>query len=71
MKEELTTKMHLEFSVTRETETRHKVGCVIEIASKMNKTAEKDVIELCKLYGIDLDDINRWKDYWAKFGLNL
>lgn len=71
MKEELTTKMHSEFAVSRDIEIRHKVGCVIEIALKMNKKATKDVIDIAKDYGVNSKDLEKWKKYWAKRGLKL
>ena len=71
MKEELTTKMHSEFSVSREIEVRHKVGTVIEVAIKMNKTDKKSVTDIARLYGITYNDILKWKLYWENKGLEM
>lgn len=71
MKEELTTKMHSEFSVSKEVDMRHKVGSVIEVALKMNKTDENSVIDIAKLYGITYNDVLKWKSYWENNGLKM
>lgn len=61
MKEELTTKMHEELSVTNETDVRHKVGSVVTI---MNLMKDKELQDILKSYGVTKDDYDRWKDYW-------
>ena len=71
MKEELTTKMHSEFSIDKKTETKHKVGSVLEVAIKMNKTSVKDVTEIANRYGLAYDDILEWRNYWSKLGLRI
>lgn len=71
MKEELTTKMHSEFSVDKKTEIKHKVGSVLEVAIKMNKTSVKDVTEIANRYGLKYDDIQEWRNYWSKLGLRI
>lgn len=71
MKEELTTKMHSEFSVDKNTEIKHKVGCILEVAIKMNKTSVRDVTEIANRYGLTYDDVQKWKTYWLKLGLRI
>lgn len=63
--------MHSEFSVEKSTEVKHKVGCVIEVAKRLNKTSVKDVIEVANLYGITYNDIQEWESYWKEKGLFL
>lgn len=71
MKEELTTKMHSEFTVTKDVEIKHKAGCVIDVAISMNKNSVEDVTDIASLYGVTYADVIKWKPYWGKLGLKL
>lgn len=62
MIEELTTKMHSEFSVSRETETCHRAGCVwLVVEFDASKEA---VSEAAKDYGITYEAAMKYRDYW-------
>ena len=62
MKEELTAKMHSEFTVDKETEQKHRAGCVWGV---VGFDAPKDNIEeWAKEYGVTYDICMKWKSYW-------
>jgi hypothetical protein len=70
MKEELTTKMHSEFTVSKEVDIRNKVGSAIE--SGMLRGVRENAIEhTLKRFGVTYDDYNKWKEYWAEVGVKL
>ena len=58
MKEELTTAMHSEFSVSNETDVKHKVWSVL---SRSNRE-KSDPTDLLKVYGLTIVQFNRYKD---------
>jgi len=63
MPDELTEKMHSEFTISREIEIKHKAGAIwrwYEDASEEEKEYQ------CRLMGITMEDALRWKDYWLK-----
>lgn len=53
MKEELTTKMHSEFSVTEKTDTKHKCFCALSDMDLFSYSIEKAAV----LYAVTTDDI--------------
>ena len=57
--EELTTKMHSEFSVDEETEIKHKAMCIWNY--NMYKT-EAEIREACKSYGITYEQALAYRD---------
>lgn len=62
MQDELTTKMHSEFTIDAETEKRHRAGCVWLL---LNADATKEEVEkTAESYGIDYDTAMKWKYYW-------
>ena len=62
MQDELTTKMHSEFTIDAETEKRHRAGCVWLL---LKADATKEEVEECaKSYEIDYETAMKWKDYW-------
>ena len=62
MKEELTAKMHSEFTVDKETEQKHRAGCVWGV---VGFDAPKDTIEeWAKEYGVTYEISMKWKSYW-------
>jgi hypothetical protein len=62
MQDELTTKMHSEFTIDAETENRHRAGCVW---LQLTADATKEEVEECaKSYEIDYETAMKWKDYW-------
>ena len=63
MKDELTTKMHSEFSLNLETETKHTVWVIIQQSAN-----REDIERLLTAYGISKDDFNKHKNsYPDKF----
>ncbi|MGV8944869.1 MAG: hypothetical protein ACOH1N_00440 [Lutibacter sp.] len=66
MKEELTTKMHSEFTVSPETEIKHSVFAVLTL---INYSDKEKLAEYAKLYRVTIDDIEMHKDeYFALVG---
>lgn len=63
MKDEFTTAMHKEFSISSEIEIKHRAGCVWSILEFKNPTRE-EIIKRCKSYDISYEDALKWKDYW-------
>ena len=61
MKEELTTLMHSEFSVSKDIEIRNKVIAAMTVMSISKKRKLEDVIAS---YGITMKDYERWKHDW-------
>lgn len=62
MEEELTAKMHSEFTVSKETDQKHRAGCVWGLVG-YDATREK-IEECAKEYGVDYDICIKWKSYW-------
>lgn len=62
MQDELTEKMHSEFTIDAETEKKHRAGCVWH-QLKADATKE-EVEERAKRYGIDYETAMKWKDFW-------
>ena len=62
MKEELTEKMHSEFTVSKETDQKHRAGCVWGLVG-YDAPREK-IEEWGKEYGVDYDICIKWKSYW-------
>ncbi|WP_092113496.1 hypothetical protein [Prevotella sp. KH2C16] len=64
LKEELTAKMHSEFTVSKETEIKHKAGSMWSVAGfDCDGTTMK---EWCGFYGITPQQALKYKDYWRK-----
>lgn len=59
MKDELTTKMHSEFSVDAETELRHKALCIWGYG--LYET-EEEIRDACEEYGITYEQALKFKD---------
>jgi len=62
MKEELTEKMHSEFTVDEETDKKHRAGSVWEVVG-FDAPREK-IDEWAKEYGVTYDICLKWKAYW-------
>lgn len=60
-KEELTEKMHSEFSIDEETEIKHKAG---NIWIDFPNASEEFQRQCCADMGITWEQCLRWKDYW-------
>ncbi len=64
MKEELTEKMHSEFVISKETEIRHRAGCVWLV---LDRSATKEqVTEEAKKHGITYEAAMKYRDYWLE-----
>jgi len=63
MKEELTTKMHSEFTVSPEIEIRNRVFSVLTMADYSNKP---ELWKYAKMYDVTMDDIEKNKDSFYK-----
>lgn len=65
LKEELTTKMHSEFTVSAETEIKHRAGCVWGMLYREKMTNDKTQLSYeCKLYGISVEQAMKYKAFW-------
>lgn len=64
MEEELTKKMHSEFSISSDIEIKHKAGCVWDIL-KFEKPTKEELVIRCKSYGISYEDAMKWRDFWV------
>ena len=60
--DELTEKMHSEFTVSRETRICHKAGCVRESVS--SNASREEIESKAVWYGITYDDVMRYKHEW-------
>jgi len=60
--DELTEKMHSEFTISSETEIKHRAGCVW-ILLGYDAPAE-EVAREAKAYGITYDDAMKWKQFF-------
>lgn len=59
---ELTEKMHSEFTISKETEIRHRAGCVWLV---LDKDAPKEQVEeQAHEYGITYEEAMKYRDYW-------
>lgn len=64
MKEELTTKMHSEFTISKETEIKHRAGCVWNILKK--NAPKEQIVEVARDYGITYEAAMKYRDYWLE-----
>ena len=62
MHDELTAKMHSEFTIDAETEKKHRAGCVWTVLKK--DASKEDVEKQAERFGIDYDTAMKWKEYW-------
>jgi hypothetical protein len=59
--EELTEKMHSEFTISEENEIKLKAGCIWR---DFPDETEEEKRKLCKNISLSWEDCLRWKDYW-------
>lgn len=59
MKEEFTSLMHSELSITKEQEISHRVYTVL-LAMNLGRTLDESL----KLYGVSLKDFQKYKSKW-------
>jgi hypothetical protein len=62
LKEELTTKMHAELTVSALTDIKHKVFSVLTLINGDLKKAENWV----EIYGVTMQDVNHFLNDWKK-----
>lgn len=67
MEDELTAKMHSEFTVSKRIEIKHKAMCVWMIAG-INADS-RTLSRLCKTYGITEKNAMEWKDYCEQLNI--
>ena len=63
MKDELTEKMHSEFTVSEDIEVKLKAGCVWDKYKELQPSV-KEIRERCKSYGITYEQALKWKKFW-------
>ena len=63
MKDELTTKMHSEFTCSEEDEIRNRVFSVLTVADYSNK---KQLKKYSIIYAVTLDDVDKDKDLFYR-----
>lgn len=63
LKDELTTKMHSEFTIDRETEICHKAGSIWQWHAEESEEEQK---KECELMGITWEEALHWKPYWER-----
>ena len=62
LQDELTEKMHSEFTIDAETDIRHRVGCVwIDVGFD---AAKGEIEESAKSYGVTYKDCDKYRSYW-------
>jgi hypothetical protein len=59
--EELTDKMHSEFTISEENEIKLKAGCIWMYIPNDPEETQRN---WCKDMGLSWEDCLRWKDYW-------
>ena len=68
MEEQLTAKMHSEFTITKEEEQKQRVGCVWGV---VGFDAPKEKIEhWASRYGVTYEECLKWKNYWKNLHYN-
>ena len=65
MKEELTKKMHSEFSVSREDEDRLRAGCVWHVWCG-RRSSKAEIEEAASMYSISYETAMKYRDFWLR-----
>ncbi len=60
MKEELTSKMHSEFTIDPETEISHRVSCVVDELNEGYDTLKNLLLD----YNVTMDQYNKYRSKW-------
>lgn len=68
LQEELTAKMHSEFTVDAETDRKHRAGCVWEVVG-FDATRE-DIEHWASRYGVTYDKCMEYKSFWHNLHQN-
>lgn len=66
MKEELTEKMHSEFTISNEIEIKHRVGIVCEILKATGNYTEDDLNKVLQEYNVSKEQYEEWKSFWER-----
>ncbi len=64
LKEELTSKMHSEFTISKETEVKHKAGSMWSVAGF--DCDDVTMKRWCISYGLTISQAMKYKVYWQK-----
>ena len=67
IKDELTTSMHSEFSVSKEVDIKLRAGCVW--TSIDGNASRKEIEKYALMYGITYEQCLEWKAYWDRIKL--
>ena len=65
MKDELTEKMHSEFSVTKESEEQLRAGC-IWLAWCDEDSSREEIEKYAEEYSISYEAAMKWRDFWLE-----
>ena len=68
LKEELTEKMHSEFSVSDEIDQKHRAGSVWRLLGY--EASKEDVEHWAKRFGTTYEKCMEWKAYWRNLRAN-
>ena len=69
LREELTSKMHDEFTIPKEIDEKHRAGCMWGFWCD-NNSSEKEIRKWAKHYSISYETAMKWKDYWLRLNEN-
>lgn len=65
LREELTSKMHDEFTIPEEIEEKHRAGCVWEFECDRN-SSEEEIRKSAKSFSISYEAAMKWRNYWLR-----
>lgn len=65
LREELTSKMHDEFTITKEEDDKLRAGCVWHIECGRN-SSEEEIRKSAKSFSISYETAMKWRDYWLR-----
>lgn len=68
MEEQLTAKMHSEFSITKEQEQKHRAGCVWDVV--LFDAPREKIEHWASRYGVTYEECMKWKSYWKNLHYN-
>lgn len=64
MQDELTEKMHAEFTISEEDEKKLRAGCVWNMLTP--NPSREEIEKMAESYSIDYETAMKWKDYWIE-----
>ena len=71
MKEELTKKMHSEFTISKEEDVSNRVGSAIQAANILRVNKKKEFEEILINYTVSIEDYQKYKKEWADAGVSI